>query len=437
MGENDQHKYSREWSIDIDKGNKLEEVLEPGTDCCIYRVPQHLRKINEEAYTPSLISIGPLHFGREELMGMESQKRRYWSEFAKRPNIAQKLEEFETYIKNQEQTIRAHYSVTSTILSSEYIEIILRDAIFIIELFLRKYHLTEDFLLKPPLEISITVDLLLLENQLPYFVLNDLYSIAFPTSKGNPSVFFDISVKFFNGMSIFNHLSISADQQPRVKHFTDILRRCLLKEVHRSTVQQSNGNVDRLIDDLPCVTKLNKSGLVFKGIERKCLLDISWGKTKFAKWLPAWFEVNEVKVPSITICDETEFLLRNLMALEMFHYPTQTHICNYAVLMDYLIDSAKDVDLLVDKKIIVNCVGDNEAIHKMFNRLCSHITISGSCYYKDAEKMKTHYNNKCNHAKATLMSVYFNNLWTTTATFAATFLLLLTVTQTICSIVQL
>ena len=45
-------------------------------ECCLYRVPKQLRNVNEEAYTPKLVSIGPLHHGREELRDMEMQKLR-------------------------------------------------------------------------------------------------------------------------------------------------------------------------------------------------------------------------------------------------------------------------------------------------------------------------------------------------------------------------
>ncbi|KAK0580931.1 hypothetical protein LWI29_007824 [Acer saccharum] len=104
--------------------------------------------------------------------------------------------------------------------------------------------------------------------------------------------------------------------------------------------------------------------------------------------------------------------------------------------MDHLIDTTKDVDLLIEKGIIVNCVGDIEAITKMFNSLCSHIALRGSLYYEDAKKMKAHYKYPWNHLKATLKSVYFSNLWTGTATVAAAFLLILTAIQTICSVKQ-
>ncbi|KAK0582469.1 hypothetical protein LWI29_025967 [Acer saccharum] len=262
---------SRERSIDIDRDNNLEEILEAGPDCCIYRVPQYLRKINEEAYTPYFISIGPLHYGRKELIGMERQKRRYWSEFGKRLNNAQKLEEFKTYIKNQEQTIRAHYSVTSTISSSKYVEIILRDAIFIIELFMRNDGGHKDFLLNNAQHIvSISQDLLLLENQIPYFILNHLYSSVFPSS-GHPS-FFALCLNFFENTGMFNW---SFSEQPQLKHFTDFLRCAAVGQVQR-TVQSGGG-----IPGLPCATKLKKSGLEFKdakgAVKRFDKLTTVWG----------------------------------------------------------------------------------------------------------------------------------------------------------------
>ncbi|KAK2650751.1 hypothetical protein Ddye_018240 [Dipteronia dyeriana] len=422
MAENE-HKSRDYWLIDNVQGKKFEEVLDPAPNCCIYKVPQCLRKINEEAYTPSLISIGPLHYAREELMGMENQKKRYWSKFGERVN-AQKLEELETYIKNQEKHIRDHYSVASKLGSSEYVAMILHDAVFIIELFLRKYRNTDDFLLKRPLIITIMSDLQLLENQLPYSVLDDLFTKAFPN---------EVSLSFFNLQCSFFRMRpiLSISKEPQVKHFTDFIRCAFVMEV-QTTMQSKGGH----LFDLPNATKLKESGLKFRGLKNKRLLDINLVKRKHGKWLP-WFALNELQIPRIVIYDNTECLFRNLMALEMFHYPTQTHICNYAVLMDYLIDTAKDVELLIEKEIIVNCVGENEAIAKMFNRLCSHMILSDSCYFDTAKKIKAHYKSPWNHLKATLKSVYFGNLWTGTATVAAAFLLILTAAQTVFSIMQL
>ncbi|KAL5798938.1 hypothetical protein ACOSQ2_003758 [Xanthoceras sorbifolium] len=416
---------SRESLNGIDEENNLEEALEPTPACCIYRVPEYIRKLNEDAYTPRLISIGPLHHGKKKLMGMENKKERCWSNFVERVD-ARKVEEVKTYIAEEEKHIRDHYLVTSNLESAKYVKMVRYDAFFIIEFFTKNYRKNEDFFLKnPKMRYDLTNDLLLLENQLPYYVLNDLYTKAYPSTEGNPS-FFALCLWFFKNWYNFNW---SFSEQPKVEHLTDLLRQTLVKEV------QLPVKPEEYIFDLPSATKLNESGLKFRGTENECFLALSLEKRKSRKWLP-WFKVNEVRIPCLKIFDSTEILFRNLMIFEVFHYPDQTHTCNYAILMDYLIDTSKDVDLLIEKGIIANYVGDNEAIAKMFNKLCLDIMPGPSCYYGIAVKMKEHHDYPWNHMKATLIRVYFSNLWTGTATIAATFLVILTLIQTVCSIME-
>ena len=62
--------------------NNLERPI--STDCCIYRVPYHLRKLNEESYTPKVVSIGPFHHGNRRLQTMEKKKLRYLNSFLER-----------------------------------------------------------------------------------------------------------------------------------------------------------------------------------------------------------------------------------------------------------------------------------------------------------------------------------------------------------------
>ncbi|KAL4632315.1 hypothetical protein ACB092_04G041200 [Castanea dentata] len=50
----------------------------------IYRVPYHLRKLNEEAYTPQVISIGPFHRDNARLQTMQDLKEEYSKRFWQR-----------------------------------------------------------------------------------------------------------------------------------------------------------------------------------------------------------------------------------------------------------------------------------------------------------------------------------------------------------------
>ena len=43
-------------------------------ECRIKRIPDHLRKVNEQAYTPTIISIGLFHYYNKNLRTMEKFK---------------------------------------------------------------------------------------------------------------------------------------------------------------------------------------------------------------------------------------------------------------------------------------------------------------------------------------------------------------------------
>ncbi|KAJ4705213.1 hypothetical protein OWV82_022021 [Melia azedarach] len=406
------------WLLDIN------ENLEPQRECCIYKVPKLIRKIREDAYTPQVISIGPLHHGEKELVDMEKQKVRLKKEFLKRivPEIWQDLI---TFIEMQAQYIRNCYEDMPKFQKLEFVRMILYDAIFIIELFLRFYEGKSDYMLKRVWGIAIYIDLQLLENQLPYFILNGLYMLAFPKpnlqGQNYPS-FFVLSYEFLSDY-MFNELP----DEVEIKHFVDLRRYALTKTYSVSLEIES-------LRELPCTLKLQESGVKFKGIEGQGLLDIKFEKKN--RRIP-WLQVHkELQIPRLQVYDETECLIRNVMALEQCHYPSETHVCNYIDIMDNLINTEDDVNLLVEAGIISNYMGDNAKVAKMFNELGQKINVSPSCYEEIIKDLNVHHNNPWNHAMATLKRVYFSNYWRGTATIAAIMLLFLTFIQTVCSILQ-
>ena len=251
----------REWQIGKD------ENLEPRPECCIYRVPKKLRGINEEAYTPNVISIGPLHYGNQEFAYMEKQKIRCKREFSRR--IAPEIwDELATFIQENEQRIRNCYEeITSSDLQNqlEFVTMILYDSVFILELFLR-FSERNSLRFKPRLEGYIALDLLMLENQLPYFVLQELFKIAFP--KTSASLLF-ISCEFFDAhMPIDSSLNVLVpDDEVEIKHFTDLKRHALIK-TYISRPPQST-----FTPDIHCALKLQDSGVKFKKAEQGGLLD--------------------------------------------------------------------------------------------------------------------------------------------------------------------
>uniref|UniRef100_A0A5B7AMN1 Uncharacterized protein n=1 Tax=Davidia involucrata TaxID=16924 RepID=A0A5B7AMN1_DAVIN len=340
----------------------------PSMQHCIYQVRMELRKINEEAYTPRVVSIGPFHYGSERFKSMEKHKLDYFKKLIGRGN--KRLEDYVVVMKKLEDIIRQRYAETIKLDSDEFVMMILVDAGFIIEL-LRRYffwdrkeqnHLEvqNEPLLYNSLQLdNICHDLLLLENQLPFFVLEVLFYQTFAPFPENFPPLLQLTLDFFKNYY-------------------------------------------------------------------KCLLDIH-------------FSNGVLEIPCFELSDQTTPFIRNLMALELCHYPHDSYINDYIILMNNLIKAPKDVDLLVKKGILVNGLGDSSAAATFFNPLSRQIKFSSSNFY---------YSRLCKDLNAykkvpweVWMAIfkhdYCSTPWRTASTTAAVILLVLTFIQAVCSILSL
>lgn len=164
----------------------------------------------------------------------------------------------------------------------------------------------------------------------------------------------------------------------------------------------------------------------FKVGSSKCLFDLK-------------FTNGVLEIPCFRIYRDTDSFVRNLVGLEQCHYLSDAYITDYFRVMDFLIDTPKDVDLLVRKGILINWLGDSNAVATLSNNLCKRIFISDTnfnycCLCND---LNTFYEDRRQRWKVILRRDYFSNPWRTTTTIAAIILLVLTFTQTVCSIISL
>ncbi|KAI9398662.1 hypothetical protein POPTR_003G207750v4 [Populus trichocarpa] len=128
--------HSHEVSLDINElANSLREQLKIkkafSLACCIYRVPERLRKLNEKAYTPRVVSIGPIHRGKENLKAMEDYKIMYLKQFLEH-NLLVSVEDLINIIKENETELRDSYAETIDLSKKDFVTMILLDAVFII-----------------------------------------------------------------------------------------------------------------------------------------------------------------------------------------------------------------------------------------------------------------------------------------------------------------
>jgi hypothetical protein len=402
---------------------KMLESSEPSLSpkCCIYRVPHDLRRLNEEAYTPQFVSIGPFHHGDKRLETMEKLKVRYFKRFVKKATL--NVKKLVSMIRDKEGDVRDCYAESIQLSSDDCVKLILVDASFIIVLFLMRqleeWRSDDDSIVFTSQMITnMVADMWLLENQLPFFVIKEIFNFAFASYSNLPS-FAQLTFGFFTS---YNTQEMSPDSNLEIIHFLDLLRTFFLPQSYR--LPQRGNDVGG--EHLYTASQLHVAGVKFKVGSSKCLFDLK-------------FTNGVVEIPCLELYDGSESLFRNLVALEQYHYVNDDYVTNYIILVDSLIDTVKDVDLLVQKKILINSLGDNNAVTTLINNLGTNVSHSYSesifCnLYKD---LNTFYEDPRHIWKATLRRDYFSTPWITASTIAAIILLVLTLIQTVCSIISL
>ncbi|KAF8394028.1 hypothetical protein HHK36_020230 [Tetracentron sinense] len=168
-------------------------------------VPKHLRVVQWTAYTPQLVSIGPYHRGKDHLKEMESQKLRLLQHVLERTCHQVELY-YEEMSKLEEKTRGCYAQRFEDIDSPDFVEMMLLDAFFVVELlnasvngFMECGYLERDPIFGTRGVLPcIQRDMLMLENQIPLFVLDKLYTLTCNPSDTNSVS--DLTLKFFDSV---------------------------------------------------------------------------------------------------------------------------------------------------------------------------------------------------------------------------------------------
>ncbi|XVF38959.1 hypothetical protein REPUB_Repub20aG0147900 [Reevesia pubescens] len=281
-----------------------------------------------------------------------------------------------------------------------FVEMMILDGCFIVELIVKSMveelrEENDDLFKVTAITVKIMHDLLLLENQLPFFVLLKLYGMSYKNVMPNPEegYFVNTALVFFTSIAPGSGIQ-NEQKQPRsiqdIRHLLGLLREAGIK-FEKITVDK------------------------FKRVkvEGDSLFDIM-------------FENGRMRIPTFSVYDDTERFFRNLMAYEQF-MTAPTYVTDYVTFMDSLINSGKDVGILCHRGIINYWLGDDEVVATMFNRLRDFIFSSGDNFYyaetfKDVNK---HCKRSCNIWKEKLRHNYCNTPWAMISFLAASALLLL------------
>jgi hypothetical protein len=415
-------------SLDIDKLTasvqvELKTLHAFSNECSIYRVPKRLRDSKEYAYTPQIVSIGPIHHGKEELKEMEEQKKIFLQEFLEVSEVS--VKECIAAIAERETRLRNCYADNFENISTEdFVKMMLLDSSFIIMVFRIQFSRfipsNYDRIFGRPWMIrEIGFDMCLLENQIPFFILDDLLKLS--KRQGGCSMI-ELTRDFLSstlGDSWVPQDVLKEMNSSKVEHFVDFLRK-----FQQPAKQKQPQPLETRTT--PSAMELHQSGVKFKLGSREKIFDMNFD-----------FNKGILEIPPLFLEDDTEKLFRNLHAFEQCHC-SDLYVSDYIATLKDLVRGTNDVEILAKKGIIDNWLCDNDAVMSVLHDLDRGNVVSlDKFYYTDVVEDLNKYCRKRRHKWiATLKQNYFHNPWVSISVVAAGALLILTVIQTVCSVIQ-
>ncbi|KAI0494886.1 hypothetical protein KFK09_025032 [Dendrobium nobile] len=386
--------------------------------------------------------------------------------------------------RSLENRVRSWYETPISMSSNDFVETLVLDSIFALELFRGVnregfrglgYSPNDPVFVISGILVSLMHDMIMLENQLPLFVLDCIIALLEGCSYGVAPLalsFFDflMPTEESRRSTASSDTLYEAGSNDEALHCLDVFRRSLLRSPTPASFPRSSFRTKQSAQDtlyksgssggaLHCLNVFHHILLLHPmpasrprpsfGSDQSaraerlwplihCVVDLRNAGIKFQQrrtGFQFWdieFKDGVLYIPRLFIQDTTKSLFLNLIAFEQCHLQCSNHITSYIFFMDKLINSKVDVGYLRDKEIIEHLLGNDEEVADMFNRLCQEVVFDFNDFYlwELTKQMNCYYNNKWNTWRTSFNHKYFSNPWTFISLMAALVLLLLTALQT-------
>ncbi|KAG6779744.1 hypothetical protein POTOM_016139 [Populus tomentosa] len=410
----------------LEEGRGIERHGGRSSSTCIFPFPHSFDKINPNTYRPELVSLGPYHRGEDHVLEFEDYKWFFLDKLLSRSRTD--LSDYLGALKFNERSIRDCYSETISMSSHDFVEMMLLDSCFVLEL-LRNLNHGEDTIdegdpifTRPWLIPILIRDLLKFENQLPYFLLHLIFNLSGGNGdiKPEPDLLPILALKAIDLVFPRRAEILNKFGSWNGKHLLDLFHLSLLPtdQVIICIDLEDYHPSDQSIQG---VTQLRPSGIKFR--PRKCdsFLDIN-------------FRNCVLEIPSVTINDFTSTVLVNCVALEHCEEKRSKYFTDYVSFMNCLINQPRDVTFLCSEGIITRFSQNDQYVADLFNTLGKNVAFNiRECYLsKIFREVESYYSSNW----ATMRRTYFSSPWSFISVLSASILLVLTMVQSIMSVLS-
>ncbi|WVZ96087.1 hypothetical protein U9M48_041769 [Paspalum notatum var. saurae] len=459
----------------------------------VSRVPGHVRDHNADAYTPGLVAIGPLHAADVRLRAGTRLKMAYLNSLISRghPDPAGHLAVIQGYVRAvaaREREARAMYAAedVETLRAEDFIQMLVLDGCFIIEHLVNVATGREEPALHatPFGAAQLSVDLVLAENQIPFFVLVDLIaSTRLPefdtTGYGAPVLLVKLVLYYLGGekgrdmsehlpaadavghILHLLHAMVTAartrwEPAPRIQDSAPVemmqeaarlLRRLplllLVPLLYPILPEESRWNASYGREGLPSASDLKRMWVRFRkahggggGGAGKAPAGIAalLGPVPLAVKLA---HEDQLRLPQLRIEFRTAPLLLNLMAFEQSAEQRGGDVSAYVWLMAKLVQSREDAGVLVAAEVVESSAAGSESkddVVRFFGKVGAAseaaAELEKSYLGKTLEKLRERSQHPLFMMWADVQRNYFTVPWAVVAEFVAFVTFISTILQT-------
>ncbi|KAL6841627.1 hypothetical protein ACP4OV_028566 [Aristida adscensionis] len=313
----------------------------------IFRFPSNLRSIGAERdyIAPRTVSIGPYYHGKPELRAMEEVKRKavdyfFWESAQGREATYQKI----IPVACKARSCYADAHVLDGISDDEFASMMYIDGCFLVQfvhhMILESREISRLASMIQPYMVGITRDMMLLENQIPWPVVEFFMALRHLTM--DQIIGFVTSCLSGRLMSKMSLVNIDQDDyQP--SHLLSLARSCIVGTNHAS----STNDPDEAVELYTSAVELAEMGIKLVPTENTQLSDmgVTRGPFFFAK-----LALPPLSLDSIGAC-----WLVNMAALEMWTETSWADDCavnSYLAAVSLLVSQEGDVGELRARRIV-------------------------------------------------------------------------------------
>ncbi|CAL4956390.1 unnamed protein product [Urochloa decumbens] len=299
-------------------------------------------------------------------------------------------------------------------------------------------------------------DLLLLENQIPFFVVKEIYNLFAGQETGTFTLADNIS-RFLEGLMPYYPKASLLDRPKNIHHLLHLFH-MFFRPSQKAENSQYTRKPKWIGDFLPFgqrYSRLSKENMQETPTKRPTSLK---SRKKAIRWRRAMhyyeagiefkrkeldkenphslldisFRDGVLEIPHLPVDQNTSSLFRNFVALEETCPQFGNDFTAYVAFISQLISAAGDVTMLSKRGIIVHEMRSDEDASALLTKLGKNVDFDLSCTHylnKVCWMMEEHYQSRLNRWIAWLWHNHLSNPWLAVAVLAGTVVLLCTILQ--------